>query len=83
MNTHTIVVDIYQNLKIRGDADNQNRGVSGTRTFCITEQALTAAQIKNRSDLSTTRRSRVLYSHLALSENLHLPRRGPTSVVAS
>jgi len=37
MNTHTIVVDIHQNFKTREDADSQNRGVSGTRAFYITE----------------------------------------------
>jgi len=37
MNTHTIVVDIHQNLKIRGDADSRDRGVSNTRIFYVTE----------------------------------------------
>ena len=32
MNTHTIVADVHQNvLKLREDADSQNRVVSGTR----------------------------------------------------
>ena len=35
MNTHTIVVDIHQNLKTREDSNSQNRMVSGTRTFYI------------------------------------------------
>jgi len=34
MNTHTIVADMHQNvLKIRKDADSQNRVVSGTRVL--------------------------------------------------
>jgi len=34
MNTHNIVADVHQNvLKLREDADSQNRVVSGTRAL--------------------------------------------------
>jgi len=38
MNTHTIVVDIHQNmLRTRGDTDGQNLVVSAIRALHITE----------------------------------------------
>ena len=34
MNTHTIVADVHRNvLRIREDADNQNRGVSDSHAI--------------------------------------------------
>jgi len=55
MNTHAIVVDIHQILKICEDADSRDRRVSNAHTFYMTEQALTTARVKQVRPLSYRR----------------------------
>jgi len=87
MNTHTIIVDIHQNmLKPHADTSGQIRAVSSTRILRITQRKLTTSQIQNRSVASTTGGgggSGVLHSHLAHPESPHLHHREPTLDAAS
>jgi len=84
MNTHTIVVEMHQNmLRTREDTDNQGRAVSDTRALCITERTLTTTQFQRRSVAPAVRESTVLHSYLAWLENRHLHPRRPTLAAAN
>jgi len=82
--THVMVSDIRrQMLGSQGEADDQRRLVSGTRSIPTTEYILTISQTQARSVNSTTNWSNVLNFHLAYPANHLRRRRGPVSDVTS
>jgi len=79
MNTHTIVVDMHQNmLKVRGDAESQNRVVSDTHALqhhrTNTDHYLGSKQVSD----STSKGLSALFLYPVHLGNHHLHHRGTT-----